>query len=76
MAEQLKPCPFCGGTNTESRRCDYGTQAAGKPWLVGCRTCKAYFGVVPTEAKIQGYRTAKEAAEARWNRRAEGVASQ
>jgi len=68
-ADGLKKCPFCGGDNLESRRCDYGTSVMGKPWLVGCRKCKVYVSICPTEARLKGFRGAQEAAETTWNGR-------
>jgi Lar family restriction alleviation protein len=81
MSELLKPCPFCGGTNIESRVCDYGVKTGAKnrigadiktkPYIVGCRTCNISTSVFPAVARANGYRSAKEAAEAAWNRRAQ-----
>lgn len=74
MTEKLLSCPFCGGEkNLESRHCDYGTKARlGKPWLVGCRDCNVYISIHPSEARVKGYKSARELAEAKWNRRADG----
>jgi Lar family restriction alleviation protein len=66
---ELKPCPFCGGKNIESRTCDYGTKVMGRPYIVGCRDCKISTSIHPQEARLLGFRSAKEAAETIWNRR-------
>ncbi len=71
MIEKLKPCPFCGGSNIESRVCDYGTKLGGKPYIVGCRDCNISTSMLPQVAKLKGYKSAKEAAEATWNTRAD-----
>lgn len=34
MSEQLKPCPFCGGKDVETR-------TSSMSWLVDCYTCDA-----------------------------------
>ena len=81
MAE-LKPCPFCGGYDTDYSQkrvqCDYGRKARYQG-AIYCRKCNAYGRRVLSEKMIAGdyYGRSKvtdglrkKAIEA-WNRRAE-----
>ncbi len=68
MDNELKPCPFCGGTNIESRFCDYGTKKV-RPYIVGCRNCNISTSVTSQVAKLKGFKTAKQLAETLWNTR-------
>lgn len=56
MAEELKPCPFCGGKAKEFT----GEDAAPHRWTVECDACGAHIG--------SGTR---HRARTKWNRRAE-----
>ena len=56
MAEELRPCPFCGGEAKEFT----GEDAAPHRWTVECDACGAHVG--------SGTR---HRARTKWNRRAE-----
>lgn len=55
MSEQLKPCPFCGGSAVETRTDDNGIS-----WYIFCNDC----------GLIAGYSTTKEDLVGAWNGRA------
>jgi len=52
---ELKPCPFCGGTDCEARTAD-----CGMTWYIFCSDC----------GLMCGYALTKDTAKAAWNRRA------
>lgn len=56
MAEELKPCPFCGGDAKEFT----GEDAAPHRWTVECDSCGAHVG---SDTRYK--------ARAKWNLRAE-----
>ena len=59
MSEELKPCPFCGSENCETRTVFY-TVKLSRNWVT-CHICGAHGPVEPT----------KKQAQQSWNRRAE-----
>ena len=59
MKVELKPCPFCGGTDIESYEVNPGW--TDPYWRIGCPDCGVWF-------EIAGWKE-QDAAEA-WNRRA------
>ncbi len=59
MSVELKPCPFCGGTDIHSyAHCDFFVDWYN--WKVCCGNCSA-----------QIHRGTQQKAEEAWNRRAE-----
>jgi hypothetical protein len=75
MADELKPCPFCGGEASGTGVVRYGRPLPDTEWLDGSPVVKAFFanctrcGVRNGGFGAQGYQTSAEAIAA-WNRRA------
>ena len=81
MMAELKPCPFCGGYDTDYSQkrvqCDYGSNARYQA-AVYCRKCNAYGRRVLSEkAYVRDYAALQRVTEGlreraieAWNRRA------